>query len=44
VTGRIWLDAIIGFAAAMLVSWLALVIALAIRRPISLTCSDCCDD
>ena len=32
-TGRMWLDAIIGFAAAMLVSWLALVIALAIRRP-----------
>jgi uncharacterized membrane protein YkvA (DUF1232 family) len=33
VTGRIWLDAILGFAAAMLLSWLALVIALAIRRP-----------
>jgi uncharacterized membrane protein YkvA (DUF1232 family) len=33
VTGRIWLDAIIGFAAAMLMSWLALVIALAIWRP-----------
>ena len=32
-TGRIWLDAIIGFAAAMLLCWLALVIALAIRRP-----------
>jgi uncharacterized membrane protein YkvA (DUF1232 family) len=33
VTGRIWLDAIISLAAAMLLCWLALVIALAIRRP-----------
>jgi uncharacterized membrane protein YkvA (DUF1232 family) len=33
VTGRIWLDMIIGLAAALLLSWLALVIALAIRRP-----------
>jgi uncharacterized membrane protein YkvA (DUF1232 family) len=33
VTGRIWLDIILGFAAALLLSWLALVIALAIRRP-----------
>jgi uncharacterized membrane protein YkvA (DUF1232 family) len=33
VTGRIWLDVIVGVAAALLVSWLALVIALAIRRP-----------
>jgi uncharacterized membrane protein YkvA (DUF1232 family) len=33
VTGRIWLDLIIGSTAALLLSWLALVIALAIRRP-----------
>jgi hypothetical protein len=33
VTGRIWLDVIISLAAALLLSWLALVIALAIRRP-----------
>jgi uncharacterized membrane protein YkvA (DUF1232 family) len=33
VTGRIWLDLIIGFTAAVLLSWIALVIALAIRRP-----------
>ena len=32
-TGRIWLDVIISFAAAVLLSWLALVIALAVRRP-----------
>ena len=32
-TGRIWLDVIVGVAAAMLLCWLALVIALAIRRP-----------
>ena len=32
-TGRIWLDAILGVAAALLLCWLALVIALAIRRP-----------
>jgi hypothetical protein len=32
VTGRIWLDVIISLAAALLLSWLALVIALAIRR------------
>jgi hypothetical protein len=52
VTGRSWLDAIISLAAAMLLSWLALVITLAIRRPkrrspervagtFSLTLSDC---
>jgi hypothetical protein len=33
VTGRIWLDVIISLAAAVLLSWLALVIALAVRRP-----------
>jgi hypothetical protein len=33
VTGRIWFDVIVGFAAALLLSWLALVIALVIRRP-----------
>jgi len=33
VTGRIWLDVIVSLAAAVLLSWLALVIALAIRRP-----------
>jgi len=33
VTGRVWLDLLIGVAAALLLSWLALVIALAIRRP-----------
>jgi uncharacterized membrane protein YkvA (DUF1232 family) len=33
VTGRIWLDVIVGVATALLLSWLALVIALAIRRP-----------
>jgi uncharacterized membrane protein YkvA (DUF1232 family) len=33
VTGRIWLDMIVSFTAAVLLSWLALVIALAIRRP-----------
>jgi hypothetical protein len=33
VTGRSWLDAIISLAAVMLLSWLALVITLAIRRP-----------
>jgi uncharacterized membrane protein YkvA (DUF1232 family) len=32
-TGRVWLDLLIGVAAALLLSWLALVIALAIRRP-----------
>ena len=32
-TGRIWLDVILSVAAALLLSWLALVIALAIRRP-----------
>ena len=32
-TGRIWFDVIVGFAAALLLSWLALVIALVIRRP-----------
>ena len=32
-TGRIWLDVIVSLAAAVLLSWLALVIALAIRRP-----------
>ena len=51
-TCRSWLDAIISLAAVMLLSWLALVITLAIRRPkgervaatFSLTLSDCCDD
>jgi uncharacterized membrane protein YkvA (DUF1232 family) len=33
VTGRIWLDVIISLIAALVLSWLALVIALAIRRP-----------
>jgi uncharacterized membrane protein YkvA (DUF1232 family) len=33
VTGQVWLDVILGVAAALLLSWLALVIALAIRRP-----------
>jgi uncharacterized membrane protein YkvA (DUF1232 family) len=33
VTGRIWLDVIVSLAAAVLLSWLALVIALAVRRP-----------
>jgi uncharacterized membrane protein YkvA (DUF1232 family) len=33
VTGQVWLDVIVGFAVALLLSWLALVIALAIRRP-----------
>jgi uncharacterized membrane protein YkvA (DUF1232 family) len=33
VTGRIWLDVIVGFGVALLLSWLALVIALVIRRP-----------
>jgi uncharacterized membrane protein YkvA (DUF1232 family) len=33
VTSRIWLDVIVGVAAALLLSWLALMIALAIRRP-----------
>jgi len=33
VTGQVWLDVIVGVAAALLLSWLALVIALAIRRP-----------
>jgi uncharacterized membrane protein YkvA (DUF1232 family) len=33
VTGRIWLDVIVGFAAALLLSWLVLVIILVIRRP-----------
>jgi hypothetical protein len=33
VTGRIWRDLIVSFAAALLLSWLALVIALVIRRP-----------
>jgi uncharacterized membrane protein YkvA (DUF1232 family) len=33
VTGQIWLDVIVGVAATLLLSWLALVIALAIRRP-----------
>ena len=32
-TGRVWLDLLIGVAAALLLCWLALVIALAIRRP-----------
>ena len=32
-TGQVWLDVIVGVAAALLLSWLALVIALAIRRP-----------
>ena len=32
-TGRIWFDVTLGVAAALLLSWLALVIALAIRRP-----------
>ena len=32
-TGRIWLDVIISLIAALVLSWLALVIALAIRRP-----------
>ena len=32
-TGQVWLDVIVGVAAALLLCWLALVIALAIRRP-----------
>jgi uncharacterized membrane protein YkvA (DUF1232 family) len=32
-TGHIWLDVIIGVAAALLLSWLALVITLTIGRP-----------
>jgi uncharacterized membrane protein YkvA (DUF1232 family) len=32
-TGHTWLDVIISVTAALLLSWLALVIALAIRRP-----------
>jgi uncharacterized membrane protein YkvA (DUF1232 family) len=33
VTGHPWLDVLIGVAAALLLSWLALVITLAVRRP-----------
>jgi uncharacterized membrane protein YkvA (DUF1232 family) len=33
VTGHPWLDVLIGAAAALLLSWLALVITLAVRRP-----------
>jgi uncharacterized membrane protein YkvA (DUF1232 family) len=33
VTGRIWFDVIVGSAAALLLSWLVLVIILVIRRP-----------
>ena len=32
-TGHLWLDVIISVAAALLLSWLALIVALAIRRP-----------
>ena len=32
-TGHAWLDVIIGVAAALLLSWLALILALAISRP-----------
>jgi uncharacterized membrane protein YkvA (DUF1232 family) len=32
-TGNGWLDVLVGIAAALLLSWLALVITLAIRRP-----------
>jgi hypothetical protein len=32
-TGQTWLDVIISVTAAVLLSWLALIIALAIRRP-----------
>lgn len=32
-TGHVWLDVIISVTAALLLSWLALIIALAIRRP-----------
>jgi hypothetical protein len=54
VTGRIWFDVIVGFAAALLLSWLVPVIILVIRRSNGdllkescascRTCSDCCDD
>jgi uncharacterized membrane protein YkvA (DUF1232 family) len=33
VTGHVWLDVIISVTAALLLSWLALIVALAIRRP-----------
>jgi uncharacterized membrane protein YkvA (DUF1232 family) len=33
VTGRAWLDVIISVTAALLLSWLALILALAFRRP-----------
>jgi uncharacterized membrane protein YkvA (DUF1232 family) len=32
-TGHAWLDVLVGIAAALLLSWLALVITLAVRRP-----------
>jgi uncharacterized membrane protein YkvA (DUF1232 family) len=32
-TGQVWLDVLLSVAAALLLSWLALVVALAIRRP-----------
>jgi uncharacterized membrane protein YkvA (DUF1232 family) len=32
-TGHVWLDVIISVSAALLLSWLALIVALAIRRP-----------
>jgi uncharacterized membrane protein YkvA (DUF1232 family) len=32
-TGHVWLDLVIGVIAALLFSWLALILALAIRRP-----------
>jgi uncharacterized membrane protein YkvA (DUF1232 family) len=32
-TGHVWLDVIISVTAALLLSWLALIVALAIRRP-----------
>ena len=32
-TGHVWLDVIISVAAALLMSWLALITALAVRRP-----------
>jgi hypothetical protein len=32
-TGHAWLDVIISVSAALVLSWLALIVALAIRRP-----------
>jgi hypothetical protein len=32
-TGHLWLDVILGVAAALLLSWLILIVTLAIRRP-----------